>query len=79
MVLRKAITTARSMKMTVIFCFILGAGHRLETATVSSRWSEADGCVLFSLHAKWRGYSGGYTVPLASIQEGLGYIKRDAA
>lgn len=64
--------------MNAIFSFILKTDHRLESAVVYARWGEISKRMLFTLVAKHRGASGGYSVPVESIEEASAYVKRDA-
>jgi len=62
--------------MIPIFCFLLRAGSRLESAAVYSRWADDEG-ELFTLKTKWKDYDGGCSTPVASIEEALAYVQRD--
>lgn len=68
----------REGHMSAILCFVLGALHRLESAIIYSRWSSLDNCHLLTLVTKWKHADGGYSVPVASVEEALAYVKRDA-
>lgn len=65
--------------MIPIFCFILHPGSRLRSAVVYSRWGGVDERELFSLTTKWKDAEGGGVTPIASIDEAVAYVKRDAA
>jgi hypothetical protein len=64
--------------MNAVFCFALKhtPGSRLRSAIVFARWG-VDDVVLLSLEAKWKNAKGGYTVPVACIEEAARYVERD--
>lgn len=63
--------------MIPILCFVVRG--RLKSATLHTRWSELDGCELFQLVTKWKGYTGGCSIPVAGVADAARYVSKDDA
>lgn len=61
--------------MVQTFCFILRPGSRWASAIVYSYWGSLEQREILHLNMKHKDAAGGSGVPLASIEEGLSYVR----